>query len=194
MFRDALLRSESYTRTDMLYLTKGGFWLSVARIVGMATSLLLAVAMANLLTPQVYGTYRFVLAGAGIIGAFSLFGMGTAVTRAVAQGYEGVLRAGRKEMLRWGIFIALMSFGAALYYFLNGNIELATSFAIVGIFHPLFSSFLLYGSFIAGKKDFKTQAIYSSVQNAIPAALLAGTVFFTNSPVLVVLAYFASQA
>ena len=194
MFRDVLLQSESYTRTDMLYLTKGGFWLSVARIVGMATSLLLAVAMANLLTPQVYGTYRFVLAGAGIIGAFSLFGMGTAVTRAVAQGYEGVLRAGRKEMLRWGIFIALMSFGAALYYFLNGNIELATSFAIVGIFHPLFSSFLLYGSFIAGKKDFKTQAIYSSVQNAIPAALLAGTVFFTNSPVLVVLAYFASQA
>ena len=81
--------SERYTRTDMVYLAKGGFWTGVKRVFGIPLGIGLSIALANLLTPEDFGVYKFVLAFAGIITAFSLTGMSTAVMQAVAQGYEG---------------------------------------------------------------------------------------------------------
>ncbi|HEX9608834.1 MAG TPA: oligosaccharide flippase family protein, partial [Candidatus Paceibacterota bacterium] len=88
---NVLRKSERYTKTDMVYLTKGGIWLSISQGVAMVTGLLVAIAFANLLTPETFGTYKFVLSLAGIIGAFSLTGMSTALIRSVANGQEGAL-------------------------------------------------------------------------------------------------------
>ena len=97
----ALLRwSEAYTKTDMLYMAHGGSWLTFAKAVGMASSLLLAAAMANLIPPEVFGNYKFVLSATGIIGAFSLTGMGTAIIQAVSRGYEGALCSGSTGYLK----------------------------------------------------------------------------------------------
>src|SRR3989344_3759114 len=113
----AFLRwSESYTKTDMLYMAHGGFWLTLAKGIAMFSSLILATAMANLIPPEVFGTYKFVLSGAGIIGAFALTGMGTAIIQAVARGHEGALRAGVRAYLSWSVGMVAISVALALYY------------------------------------------------------------------------------
>ena len=53
--------SERYSKTDMLYLVRGGFWLSLNHIAASVSSLILAVAFANLIPAETYGTYRYVL-------------------------------------------------------------------------------------------------------------------------------------
>ena len=63
-----LLRwSEKYTKTDMVYLAHGGFWLSFGQIISSLSSFLLAIAFANLLPKETYGNYKYILSIASIL-------------------------------------------------------------------------------------------------------------------------------
>ena len=66
--------------------------------------------------------------------------MGTAVTRAIARGYEGSLERGFKINLKLGILIFLGGLALTVYYAINENYVLAISFALAGIFIPITSS------------------------------------------------------
>jgi len=188
----ALRWSETYTKTDMLYMAHGGFWLTLAKGVGMFSSLLLATAMANLISPEVFGTYKFVLAAAGVIGAFSLVGMGTGIIRAVARGHEGALRSGISAYLKWSLGMVAMSFAAALYYYINGNNTLAIALLLVAVCNPILIGYSFFSQFLSGKKDFKTQSIFDSIADFIPALLLISSLFLTQNPILLILVYFMS--
>jgi len=189
----AFLRwSESYTKTDMLYMAHGGFWLTLAKGIAMFSSLILATAMANLIPPEVFGTYKFVLSGAGIIGAFSLTAIGTAITQAVARGYEGALHSGILSYLKWSLGMVVISLAATLYYYVNGNDTLAISFLLVAACNPILIGYSFFSQFISGKRDFKTQAIFDSTADLIPALILIGALFVTQNPILIIFVYFAS--
>jgi len=188
-----LRRSETYTKTDMVYLAKGGTWLSVAQGIATVSSLLLAIAMANLVPPHVFGNYKFILSLAGILGAFTLTGIGSAITQAVARGFDRTLQFGVKTHLLWGIGTTLIAFGIALYYALNANMILAISMVLAGISIPLMSAFALFSSYLAGKKDFKTHTLYNLWRNIIPVAALILTIFITEHILIIVLVYFASH-
>ncbi len=188
----ALRWSETYTKTDMLYMVQGGFWLTLAKGVGMFSSLLLAAAMANLIPPEVFGTYKFVLAGAGVIAAFALTGMSTGITQAVARGYEGALRSGISAYMKWGLGMTGISLAVALYYFVNGNNVLAISFLVVALCNSLLTGSSFFSQFISGKKDFKTQSIFDSIADFIPALILISSLFLTQNPIHLILVYFVS--
>ncbi|MES2995140.1 MAG: oligosaccharide flippase family protein [Patescibacteria group bacterium] len=185
--------SEKYTRTDMVYLTKGGFWLLVGHAIQAVSGLVLAIAFANLIPKEVYGTYQFVMSAAVIVSAFTLTGMDAAVSRAVARGSEGALRAGFHAQLRWSVLIALAGAVLAAYYHLNGNDVLALSFLIVGACSPLLEGFGLARSYLVGKKLFRETALQGLARRILPVMLLIVTVFVTHDPVLIVLMYFVSH-
>lgn len=189
-----LRRSESFFKTDMIYATKGGFWLTVGYIVSGLTGLALSVGFANLVPKEVFGHYKFILSLVGFIGAFSLVGMGTAVTQAVSRGFEGALADGVKTSLKWGILPASISFIGSLYYLINGNALLAISLLIAGLLSPIIAALSLYGSFISGKKDFKTSTVYNIMRSIITVGLILLAVALFKDEVLIVTAYFASIA
>ncbi len=189
-----LLRwSETYTKTDMLYAAHGGFWLIAAKATGLVISLLLATAMANLISQETFGIYKFVLSGAAIISAFSLVGIGTAIAQAVSRGYEGSLKVGVREYLKWAFVVVGISLVTAIYYVLNGNYVLAASFTIVAICHPLLAAYSFAAQYTSGRRDFKTHSIFDVIRNGIPSLVLIATVFVTKDPVLIVLSYFLSS-
>lgn len=189
-----LRRSEKYMKTDMVYLAKGGFWLTVGQAVSMAAGLVLVIGFANLLPKDVYGNYRFILSLAGIIGAFTLSGMGIAVTQAVARGADGVFRTGFWVDLKWSSLMTLAALGGAIYYFLNGNRVAAISLLIVGACSPIIESTSLYSDFLNGKKDFRTGTLYGIFRSVIPVVAVLVTILFTQDVILIVLAYFLSHA
>lgn len=190
----AFLRwTERYTKTDMVYLTSGGFWLGIGQAASTLLVLALAVAMANLLPQETYGTYKFILSLAGIIGAFSLIGMSTAVVQAVSRGYEGALRTGTFTSLTWSAGVIVISIAAAAYYFGIGNHTVALSLLIAGSFTPFLSSLSLYSSFLEGKKAFKTETVYAVARNLLASLILIITVFLTQDPTIIILVYFISN-
>ena len=188
-----LRKSEHIFQTDMVYLTKGGFWLAIGKFFVTTTSIAVAVAFANLLPQNAYGTYQFVLSLTGIIYIFTLTGLPKAVTRAVAQGFDGALIAGKKMYFKWSVLGVFVALGGAAYYFYNENLTLSLSLLIVGTLLPLQQAFGLHGPYLKGKKDFKNLTINNLFESIIPALILIGTLFATDDPFYLIVAYFAGN-
>jgi len=188
-----LLRwSEQYTKTDMVYLAKGGFWLTFGQISSSISVFILAVVFANLLTKDTYGTYKYVISISGMITVLTLKGMEPAVLHAISRGFEGVLLPALRTKIRWGILATLISLILSFYYYLNGNNTLAVSFVIISGFLPIIDSFGIYNIFLQGKKLFRLSAIYTSLSQIISTAILIAGVLLTQNLFIILTLYFAS--
>lgn len=182
--------SEKYTKTDMLYLTKGGFWLALSQIISMVAVFISSVAFANLLPKEIYGTYKYVISIFSILSIATLQGVNTALIRSVAQGFETSLDVALKTKLKFGVLGGIGSLVVAMYYFWNGNITLTLAFAIVAIFTPLIDAIGVYEYFLQGKKLFKDSAIYSVVAKIITTIILVLAIYYYDNVIVILLAFF----
>ncbi|MCX6731849.1 MAG: oligosaccharide flippase family protein [Candidatus Parcubacteria bacterium] len=188
-----LLRwSEKWTKTDMVYLAHGGFWLTLGQIISSFSVFLLAVAFANLLPKETYGIYKYALSLTGILTALSLTGMNAAVTQAVARGFEGTLKKSFWIQLRWSVLMISAAAGGSVYYFLRGNKVLGFALIIIGVFSPILNSANTYTAFLSGKKDFKNLSKYSAISSIVWAATVFFTLILTKNPVWLIFAYLIS--
>ncbi|MEK7063261.1 MAG: oligosaccharide flippase family protein [Patescibacteria group bacterium] len=185
--------SERYTKTDMVYLTRGGFWLSINQGLLMLIGFGTAVLFAHFLTPEEYGNFKYVLSVASLIGAFSLSAMGTAISRSVSQGNEGALTTGFALALQWGFGMVLIAGVGALYYYLNDNLTLAFALLLIASTSPLLSASSLYDAFLEGKQFFDAKALFGFIRNAVPALVVAGTIIATNNMMVLFVVYFVSN-
>lgn len=189
-----LRRSELYLKTDMVYLARGGFWLTLGQVFVAAASFFSAIVFAHLIPKETYGTYRYILSAIGIFGVFTLIGAPTAVARSTAQGFEGTLPHLFMKRMRWGVLMLLVAGGVSAYYYLHGNTVLAAGFLIAAPFYLLIGSGQLYSSFLTGKKDFKRKSIYDSSVSIIPILATAGTALIAPNPIALIATYFGSTA
>jgi len=189
-----LRRSEGFFKTDMIYLTKGGFWFTVSSIIVSFMSFLLAISFAHFLTKEAYGEYKFVLAMVGILSSLTLSGLGSSVMRSVSRGFEGTLKYAFWTNIKWSIISFLGALGIAIYYFINDNYSLGLAILIAGSFSPFLSSTNLYSSYLTAKKDYKRHAIYFDILgNLLPYLTLFITMLITNNPLWLVSVYFSSN-
>ena len=188
-----LIWSQKYTETDMVYLAKEGFWLTLGQVISTLASFLLAIAFANLLDPVVYGNYKYILSLLGILGIFALPGMGTAIIQAVARNLEGSFYKGFKEKLKWGALGSLTALGLAGYYFFKGNYLLPIPLLISAVFLPLMQASGVYGSFLTGRKLFNIETKYSIVRQIIFVGAMVTTLFLTKNLFWLIAVYFASN-
>ena len=188
----ALRWSEQYTKTDMLYLAQGGFWLNIVTVSNFLSSFLLLYIFANYLDSTTYGTYRYFLSFYAILSVFTLGGFNTAVTRSVARGFEGdFYRAFRFQFISASC-VSIITMGIALYYLVQGNTLLASGFLIMAFALPLMESLDLYQGFLNGKRLFKTLAVTNVVSNVVTATVLLIAVLLNGSVLTILAVYFAS--
>lgn len=186
--------SEKYTKTDMVYLAKGGFWLSLNNIVIAVITLVISIAFANLLPREIYGQYKYAIAVFAILKLFTLEGMGTAVTQAVARNFEGVVKKALRTRILWGVIGSLIGFSLTIYYYFAGNPVLAVTFFIIGIFVPLFDSFSVYIPYLNGKKLFPALAKLRISVEVVSAAVLIVALFLTDNLFVILISYFLPHA
>ncbi len=192
--KNSLARLQRYAQTDVTYLIKGGFWLGVGHIAQIFGGVVVTIVLANTIEKNDLGLYQFVLATASILGAFTLTGLATSITTAVAKGDEGALRSGVRAKLKWNTFIVVASAIVAGYYFWQNDSILGISFLIVGALTPFIESFHLYQQYLIGKQEFQYNAYLSVIRKAIPALSIISTVlFFTQEPLQLVFVYFFSN-
>lgn len=182
-----LLRwSERYTRTDMVYLAQSGFWGNLGTLSVTAFSLALYLVFANVLPKATFGTYQYLLSLGALLGALTFTGMNAAVSRSVAQGYDGALKEAVRFQLSWSwIPIAAGMVGSA-YYAFNGNIPLALGLSFVALGTPLINAFNTYSAFLVGKQDFKHVFLYNFAINVPFYALLILGALLTDNPILLI--------
>lgn len=188
-----LKKSERHTKTDMIYLTKGGFWLLINQAISTFAGLILLIAFANLIPAETYGTYRYILSILGILAIGTFSGINTVAIKASAQ---------KKEKLFWELvykksYLSLVSslFGAivALYYYTNNNSILAISFIIAAIGLPLAHTFGMYESLLQGRKNFKGLAVFNSLNKILVTASIIITIFLTDNLFILLLIYFIPE-
>lgn len=177
--------TERFTKTDMVYLAKGGFWMNLSSLTITLLSFVLYVAFARFLPKDVYGTYQYFLSISAIIIAFTLGGMNTAVAQAVTRGFEGTYRAAIRIQFLWSLIPLAGAFIGAGYYAFQGNYELATGLVLIGLAIPFVTTFNTYGAYFLGKKDFRRVFLYNLVLN-IPyyAGLILAAFYFKSALVL----------
>lgn len=191
---DLLYWSEKYTKTDMTYLVKGSFWNLLSQFIVSVSTLLLSIAFAHFVSKEAYGEYKYILSIASILSAFALSGLSTAVNKSTNEGYEGTMNYVFWKNIKWSALFMLLSLGASVYYFVNGNSSLGISMLIIGSFSPFLNSTNLYNAYLEAKKDFQRSSIYFGIiGNLFPAVCLFVSMLFVNRPLWFVLVYFASN-
>ena len=186
--------TERYTKTDMVYFAQGTFWLYVNFLAVNVLALGLSVAFARLLTKDVYGSYQYLLTIGSILGAFTLSGMNSALTRAVAQGHEGTIRASIPVQLKYNAAASVLALAIALYYFTQGNLTVAAGVLALGLFIPLVNTFNSHWSLFNGRKNFRMAFVFISVPAVIYTAVMFAALFFVKNPTLLIIANFGVNA
>ncbi|MEN9413437.1 MAG: hypothetical protein RLZZ342_524 [Candidatus Parcubacteria bacterium] len=188
----ALLRwSEKYTKTDMVYLASGGFWLVLEQAAGMALSFALAIAFGHFASKDMYGNYKYILSLAGLLSAVSLSGLGDAMNQSVARGYDGALTQSLRLQARWSLPFVLVTLGTAAYYsWIADNEFVAGSLVIVALLQPVLASVSIFASFFYAQKDFVRGSLYSIGMNTITFLALLAALFLGERAIMLVGTYF----
>jgi len=189
-----LRKSEKYTKTDMIELFKGGSLISFSYIYNSLLSLILLYFFANFLPIQMYGEYKYILSGIGLLTAFTLTGANTAIIRSIANNHDGSLSVAYKKSLTYSFIFFLTSVGISTYYFINQNTTLGSAFLVGAFLQPLFQASDVYIGFLNGKKDFINLAKYQSVRVTLSTITMILVGYLFQSTFLLITINLASQA
>lgn len=191
-----LLRSgERYAGTDMVYLAKGGLWLTVSQVAIATLALLLSVAFARFVPKDVYGSYRFLLSMFWVITTFSLTGISAALARAVTKDENGAYGESIRLSIIWSWPMILISLGLAVYYLVQGNPLLSSGALIIAVLGPFMQPSFLFGSILEGKRAFRAIAFAGIVLNLVPAIALIATILFVfQNPLAYLSVYLIANA
>jgi O-antigen/teichoic acid export membrane protein len=191
--KNALRSLERYTKTDMVYLASGGFWLALDQVGGALMAFGLAIAFANFIPKETYGTYRYLLSAFWTLTAFTLTGLPVAVSQAVARGREGAYKMTLVPSIVAGIPLAFISLGTSVYYLAQGNASFGIAFIVIAVFGPFIQPAYLFGSFLTGRKDYRASSLFGLVLYAIPSIALFATMFVSTNPIVFLGVYLATN-
>ncbi|MBY0293956.1 oligosaccharide flippase family protein [Patescibacteria group bacterium] len=183
-------RVEKTIQADIRYLVSGNFWLVTSRAVAVGAGIALSIFLANLLTPETFGFYKYVISLAGIVGAFSLTGLNTALINSIARHDLGILRTTFKEGVGWALVSSAITFAMSGYYFFQGNMPLGWALLIVALTYPISFATGNYRAIFSGLPDFRMGAIYGIPRSMVPIIIMIVVVLLTQNPLAVVAAYF----
>lgn len=182
--------TETFARVDIRYLLSGGFFLTLNQITSAIFGLVLTIAFANLVEPEVYGTYKYVLATYSLFTIVTLPGADTAILRAIAQGREYAFTAGIKLKAKWGLLGTMASIAYAAYNFSLHNTVLGNIFILVAIVIPFMETGTLYIAYFNAKKQYRLWTLAEIVTQTISTISLLTTMYLSTSLIVLMIAYF----
>ncbi|MBP7770576.1 MAG: oligosaccharide flippase family protein [Candidatus Pacebacteria bacterium] len=184
-----LRQSEQYTKTDMVYVARGGFWSVAGSIATTIIAAAVLLAFANLLPKESYGTYQYILTMIDLFGIFALAGMDTAVGRSTARGLEGSWKDALSVKIRWGLIGGAGSLMLGLYYIVQGNSLLGGAFMLAGLLIPFWEAASVYSTYLQGKKRFDLLNSADVVMQLGSALAVICTLLLTDNILILLTVY-----
>lgn len=171
--------SEKYTKTDMVYLFNNSFWVFVGQAATSVTAFVVMVVLANLLSKEVLGEYRFIISAITILSVFTLQGMNPAVVQSVAKGYKLNLEEIIATKFKWGLMGMIVTAGISLYYAFQGNESLSIAFLVVALALPFYGLYFLYFFYLQGQQKFAQASITQAIGRIFFMIVMLGAALFT---------------
>jgi len=191
--KNLLIWSEKYTKTDMIYLVKGTFWVGINKIFIFLFSFLLMLAFSRLVSKETFGSYQYILSILGIASIASLPGINISLMKSIAQDKEGTLKEILKTRIRWSTVGSLLIFCIAFWYLYKYNITLGIALLLTGIALPFFQSYDSFEFFWNGKKNFKKSMSYVAISTIIPTFILIITLIFFKNLIIIMIVFLLSN-
>lgn len=185
----ALRSSERLLKLDVAYLIKGGWWTSLSFGISALASLVTMVAFGNWLPREAFGTYNYLLSLGASLSFLTLSGIGPAVMRAVARGYENVVPYALRLQLKYNLAASFLVFAIALYYGLKGNALFASSLLLLILAYPVAEAFHLYKNVLTARARFDLLTQITALVSVIGAFATVGILFLTDNIFLLILLY-----
>ena len=179
---------ERYTKTDMVYLVQGASWLTITQMIASLSGFVLLYVLANTLTAEILGEFRFLMTGFTLICVLSLPGMRTAMRESVPKGYIGNLGVAFWAMFRWGLLSSSISILIAAHYYISGKFELSLGFIIIALVAPIYNAATGYGEFLIAVKALRLNTIYATTTRLITLMLTIASVIILPNLAWAVLA------
>jgi O-antigen/teichoic acid export membrane protein len=189
-----LRRIGELTGTDAAYLFGSGSWLLASTLVTMVSVFVLALAFARLVPKDTYGSYRYVLAAAGILALPTLYGINTALIQSVACGKQASVRTAQRVKLRWGTLTTLGGLGLAGYHAIRGDTLLAGAIVVSAVSIPLSESFGVFDFYLHGRKLFRVSTVNRIIVELVRTTALLLAMFLGPTLLTVAAAYYVPVA
>ncbi|MEX2054011.1 MAG: oligosaccharide flippase family protein [Candidatus Colwellbacteria bacterium] len=185
---------QKHTKTDLLYVARGSFWVIAGRGGLLVISTVLLTALANWVPVETYGAYQYVLSVAAVFAVFSLPGINTSLIKSIAQNKDGTLKSALVAKVKWGVIGSIAALVLTLWYVFNQNYILGGSFLVVALFLPVKQGFSVFPAFWIGKKRFDVRAKYMFFSALFSTLTIVATIYLTQNLIVILLAFFASYS
>ncbi|MFN3188082.1 MAG: oligosaccharide flippase family protein [Candidatus Paceibacteria bacterium] len=188
-----LLRwSEKYTKTDMVYLAKGGSWLLLSQGLLFILSFALLWVFANLMSQELYGQYRFLITVVGLLAITSLPGMNTAVIRSVARGTSGIIKRVIKTRILYGLLGSIAALIGASYYYYQGDSTLGNLFILIALFVPFYDSYAIFEAHLIGLKNYSSLTYTTVLRRLFIVTTTIAGIYFSQNIYFILAIYLVS--
>ncbi len=150
---------------DLNFLIKNGFWSITRQLITSTVGIVLSVAMARILTQEIFGQYQLFLTILSILSILSLPGLNTSVLQSVANGYDGVYKKSVRLSFLWGLLGVPTLLVTGGYYIIFGDISIGICLMVASIFFPFLYAFNSWDAFLQAKERFDLTMKFASFQS-----------------------------
>ena len=166
-------------------------WMLFGQVLMSLSAFLVTYALANAVSKEIAGSYRFVVTTYTVIASFAFYGIGTTLTKAVAQGKSGIIRRMYRLKFWAGCVAALVLVLFALYtYAHDNNGAVLFSLIVAALVLPLTEMFSLYNFALQGASLFRDSSLYLGVGRLLTNILVAGTAYLMPQLIPIASVYF----
>ncbi len=185
-----LYKLSRFLKTDIFYLIKQGGAVEISKIVSLILSFLLSIVLANFLSQEEYGTYKYALSIFAYLSIPTLaYGMTTSLSRSIAQNKQPAVLRYITVQLKWSFLSFLASIGLSVYYLIQQNFTLSIVFIASSLLLPVMEIANIYTAIWQGRKDFVSLSKINIVSKTISTIALALAAILSKNALLMILVY-----
>lgn len=155
LYGEIVRRSTAVFHIDAAYYAKSNIALYSGYAVDMLRGIILAALLARLLTPEVYGEYRFVLSFLPIFAYFALPAAAEGVIQGIAKGEDRTFRRIYILVWKWSLLSLPAVAAVAAWCFWQKQTQLAWIFVGLAPLMPAYGATGLFTAYLLGKQKFQ---------------------------------------
>lgn len=175
------------------YYFKNGARLFLANSITTLISVGVLYILANFITKDLHGEYRFVISLIEFLYIATLGGLGTAYAQAVASGYEGDLKHIVRTRLTYGLSGVVLAVVLGAFFIIRGDTTIGMALIGFSVFIPLIPTSQLYINYLSAKSLFGFQSWALVGVRSLTALLLTVTIIlYPNNLYLILFIFFSS--
>ena len=180
--------AEKFLGLSFDYAWKNSRWVFINSAVNIFSSFFTSIAFANLISPALYGSYKYLNSVGGFLDFLKIKWIDSVAVQELAKDKGGAFFWAINQKIRWGLLFFAGLLLASGFYFLRGNYIFAGALLILAVTDVLINILGTYNVLLQSKRLFREDSLYSSSKTILRALLLIAVLFFAPKLIFIFLA------